>query len=198
MAPIVVVGSGLAGYTLVRELRKLDAVTPLLVVTRDDGAVYAKPMLSNALAAGRRADALASADAATFGAQHGATVMTRTAVEAIDAARGTIVVDAPGGARELSFSRVVLALGADAIRVPLDGDGAADVLSVNDLADYGRFRDAIVDRRHVTLLGAGLIGCEFANDLALAGYHVDVVDPSSQPLGRLLPEPLARLVQQRL
>ena len=48
MAPIVILGSGLAGYTLAREFRKLDPVTALVIVTRDDGAVYSKPMLSNA------------------------------------------------------------------------------------------------------------------------------------------------------
>ena len=60
MAPIVILGSGLAGYTVAREFRKLDAATPLVVVTRDDGAVYSKPMLSNALAGGRSAAALAT------------------------------------------------------------------------------------------------------------------------------------------
>jgi rubredoxin---NAD+ reductase len=198
VAPIVVVGSGLAGYALVRELRRLDSDLPLVVVTRDDGAAYSKPMLSNALAQRRTPATLASADAAAVAAQSGATVMTATEVVSIDRAGGRLLLSGPDGGGELSFSRLVLATGADPIRVSLDGDGAPDVLSVNDLGDYRRFRAAIDGRGHVTLLGAGLIGCEFANDLVQAGYRVDVVDPGSQPLGRLLPAPLGQRLRERL
>ena len=53
MKPIVVLGSGLAGYTLVRELRKLDRDIPITLVTRDSGDYYSKPMLSNAFAQGK-------------------------------------------------------------------------------------------------------------------------------------------------
>jgi rubredoxin---NAD+ reductase len=198
MSPIVVVGSGLAGYTLVRELRKLDAGVALVVVTRDDGHGYSKPMLSTALAAGRSPASLASADAATVAAQTGAVILTRTEVLAIDTARGAMTINGPDGLREQAFAALVMALGADPIRVPLDGDAGGAVLSVNDLDDYARFRAAIHGRRHVTLLGAGLIGCEFANDLVASGYEVDVIDPSPQPLGRLLPAPVAKVLRERL
>ena len=50
----------------------------------------------------------------------------------------------------------------------------------------------------VTILGAGLIGCEFANDLAVAGYRVSVIDISPQPLGRLLPQPGGAFLQHKL
>ena len=48
MNPLVIVGSGLAGYTLAREFRKLDPASPMVIVTRDDGRAYSKPVLSNA------------------------------------------------------------------------------------------------------------------------------------------------------
>ncbi len=63
MHPIVIVGSGLAGYTLLKEFRKRDTRTPVTLVTADGGAFYSKPNLSNALAAGRTAAALAGASA---------------------------------------------------------------------------------------------------------------------------------------
>ena len=53
MAPVVIVGSGLAGYTVAREFRKLEPAAPLVIVSRDDASFYSKPMLSNALAAGK-------------------------------------------------------------------------------------------------------------------------------------------------
>lgn len=183
MPPIVIVGSGLAGYTLLKEIRKRDATVPVTLVTADDGAFYAKPNLSNALAAGRTAAALASASAEEMAAGQNAAVLTHTRVTAIDPQRQRIHSD--GG--ELEYGKLVLALGADPIPHGLAGSGAADVLAVNDLADYAAFRSAIDGKKRITVLGGGLIGCEFANDLVHAGFAVDVVHLGGWPLERLLP-----------
>src|SRR5690606_27465416 len=78
------------------------------------------------------------------------------------------------------------------------GDGLDLVHSVNDLIDYGRFREALAGRRRVLILGGGLIGCEFANDLAIGGFEVEVVEPMGRCLPALLPEPAARAVQRGL
>lgn len=183
MSPIVIVGSGLAGYTLLKEIRKRDMDVPVTLVTADDGAFYSKPNLSNALATGRTAAALASASAEKMAADLNATVLTQTRVTAIDTQRQRIRT-ANG---EIEFSKLVLALGADPFPHGLSGGGAAGVLAVNDLADYAAFRSAIDGKRRVTVLGGGLIGCEFANDLVHAGFAVDVVHLGEWPLERLLP-----------
>jgi len=49
-AGIVIIGSGLAGYTVIRELRKMDKSAPITLVTKEPGYFYSKPMLSTALA----------------------------------------------------------------------------------------------------------------------------------------------------
>jgi rubredoxin-NAD+ reductase len=183
MHPIVIVGSGLAGYTLLKEIRKRDAATPVTLVTADDGAFYSKPNLSNALATGRTAAVLASASAEKMAADQNATVLTHTRVTAIDT-QGRRIHTENG---ELEYSKLVLALGADPFSHGLAGDGAVDVLTVNDLADYAAFRSALDGKQRVTVLGGGLIGCEFANDLVHAGYKVDVVHLGEWPLERLLP-----------
>ena len=183
MKPIIIVGSGLAGYTLLKEIRKRDSATPVTLVTADDGTFYSKPNLSNALTAGRTAAALAGASAERMAVEQNATVMTQTRVTAIDTAARRIRTDRG----ELDYSRLVLALGADPIPHGLDGDAADAVLAVNDLADYAVFRNALEGRRRVTVLGGGLIGSEFANDLAHAGFAVDVVHLGEWPLERLLP-----------
>ena len=181
--PIVIVGSGLAGYTLLKEIRKRDTATPVTLVTADDGAFYSKPNLSNALTAGKSAAALASASAEKMAADQNATILTHTRATAIDTATRRICTD--GG--ELEYSKLVLALGADPFPHGLSGSGAAGVLAVNDLADYAAFRSAIEGKQRITVLGGGLIGCEFANDLAHAGFAVDVVHLGGWPLERLLP-----------
>ena len=184
MNPIVIIGTGLAGYTLAREFRKLDADTPLVLISADDGAFYSKPMLSNAFAQGKDAAALVNTPAAKMAEQLDARILTQTRVTGIDTRSRQVVT----GQETIDYARLVLALGADPIRLPLDGDAADSVLSVNDLADYARFREALEQGPRVALLGAGLIGCEFANDLAGQGYTVDVIDLAPLPLGRLLPE----------
>jgi rubredoxin-NAD+ reductase len=183
MHPIVIVGSGLAGYTLLKEIRKRDTETPVTLVTADDGAFYSKPNLSNALATGRAAAALASASAEKMAADQNATVRAHTRVTAIDPQDRRIHTE--NG--ELEYSKLVLALGADPFPHGLAGSGAADVLAVNDLADYAAFRSAIDGKKRITVLGGGLIGCEFANDLVHAGFVVDVVHLGAWPLERLLP-----------
>ena len=183
MQAIVIVGSGLAGYTLLKEIRKRDTVTPVTLVTADDGAFYSKPNLSNALAAGKTAAVLAGASAEKMAADLNARVLAHTRVTAIDTQGQRIRTDHG----ELEYGKLVLALGADPFPHGLAGSGAAGVLAVNDLADYAAFRSAIDGKKHITVLGGGLIGSEFANDLAHAGFAVDVVHLGGWPLERLLP-----------
>lgn len=194
MEPIIIVGTGLAGYTLARELRKLDKAVPLTIVTRDDGAFYSKPMLSNALASGKTADALASQSSTQMAEQLAATILAAGEVGAIDPAQHTIQV----GARTLAYSKLVLAVGADPLRPPLAGDGAADVQSINDLTDYRRFRARLSTAKRVAIIGAGLIGCELANDLRLGGFEVTVVGRGAYPLDNLIPAPAGHALQHAL
>ena len=194
MEPIVIIGSGLAGYTVAREFRRLDPDAPLVMVSRDEANFYSKPMLSNALGAGKSAAQIANATAAQMAEQLKARILAGAEVESIDT--GSRIVRA--ATETLAYSKLVLALGADPISVPIAGDAAGEVLQVNDLAGYARFRAAIAGKRRIALLGAGLIGCEFANDLAAAGYRVEVIDPAPGPLGRLLPEAAAERVRKAL
>lgn len=194
MQPVVIIGSGLAGYNVAREFRKLDKETPLTVMTADGGEFYSKPTLSNALAANKTPAAIPINTSAQMAAQLDATVRTRTRVTAIDTDAHHIRV----GEETLPYSRLVFALGADQIRVPIEGGAAAAVLSVNSLDDYARFRTAIEGRTRVTVIGAGLIGCEFANDLSPAGHKVDVVDIAEQPLPRLLPHNAGTFLREKL
>lgn len=194
-SPIVILGSGLAGYSAARELRKLDKATPLVVVSRDHAGFYSKPMLSNALASGKTAEMLVMKPVEKMIEELGAVVRARTEAARIDTnARTVHCIDG----EVFAYRDLVLAVGADPIRLPLAGDGAADVLSVNDLDDYARFAKRLEGARKVAILGGGLIGCEFANDLLARGIAPTVVDPAAAALSRLLPPAASAWLQAKL
>ena len=197
-APVVIVGTGLAGYGIAREFRKHDSDTPLILVTEDDGRAYSKPMLSTGYTKDMDAQALTQNDAGAMATALAASVWTMTRVKAIDAARKVLrLADSDS---EVHYRDLVLALGADVISPPVGGDATERVYSVNDLMDYDDFRTAMerLAVRRVMIIGDGLIGCEFTNDLLNGGYEVDVVDPLAHCLPALLPEPCARAVQEAL
>ena len=191
---IVIIGSGLAGYTVAREIRKLDKATPVTLITREPGYFYSKPMLSTALASKKEAMQLVSTATDGMAKQLEMTILGECNVSEIDSNTQTIKTSKG----DLPYGKLVMALGADQIRLPLQGNAANEVFTVNDLEEYARFRTAIVGKKKVAILGAGLIGCEFANDLVLGGYEVDVIDLAPQALGRLLPEAAALELQGKL
>lgn len=185
MKPIIIVGAGMAAYTIARELRKLDKAVPVLIITADNGGFYSKPMLSNAFAQKKLAEQLITQSAAQMGEQLGANIMTGVSVDKIDTAGKKI--DTSAGV--FDYEKLVLAVGAQPIRLQIAGDAAQEVLSVNHIDDYAAFRASLLpqqrDAARVAILGAGLIGCEFADDLAAHGHAVTLIDPNALPLAAL-------------
>lgn len=194
MQPIVIIGSGLAGYTVLRELRKRDQATPVTLICADDGHFYSKPNLSNALVAGKSAEQLVNTPREKMAADLNVQIVANTRVTAVDTA-GRKVRWSDG---ETAYSKLILALGADPIPHGLTGPGAERVFAVNDLQDYASFRAALKPGGKVAILGGGLIGSEFANDLAAAGYAVEVVHLGPWPLERLIPEQVGRALADAL
>lgn len=198
---VVIVGSGLAGYNLARELRKADAEVSIVVVSQDQAGFYSKPMLSNALAGKKTATSLVMKPAEKMAEELRARILPQTQVIGIDTASQTITLSSGDS---LPYRDLVLAVGAHQIHVPLAGDAAEAVISVNDLDDFARFAEALDAQPHgqavqrVVILGAGLIGCEFANDLLARGIHATVIDPADRALSRLLPAQASQALQSKL
>ena len=193
-APVVIVGTGLAGYNLAREFRKLDSETPLLLITSDDGRSYSKPMLSTGFGKNKEADGLSMATPEAMAEQLKAQVRTHTRISGIDPGHKQLWI----GEEAVPYRDLVLAWGAQTVQVPVEGDAQDAIFPINDLEDYARFRAAAAGKRRVLILGAGLIGCEFANDLIAGGYEVDVVAPCEQVMPTLLHPAAAAAVQAGL
>ncbi|MDO9321780.1 MAG: FAD-dependent oxidoreductase [Pseudomonas sp.] len=193
-APVVIIGTGLAGYNLAKEFRKLDAQTPLLLITADDGRSYSKPMLSTGFGKNKDADGLSMAEVGAMAEQLNAEIRTHTRISGIDPGHQQLWI----GDEAVAYRDLILAWGAEVIRVPVAGDAQDAVFPINDLEDYARFRAAAAGKKRVLLLGAGLIGCEFANDLSLGGYSVELVAPCEQVMPGLLHPAAAAAVQAGL
>ncbi|WP_251962142.1 FAD-dependent oxidoreductase [Pseudomonas sp. Marseille-Q5299] len=190
-SPVVIIGTGLAGYNVAREFRKLDGDTPLLLITADDGRSYSKPMLSTGFAKQKDADGLCMAEPGAMAEQLKAVIRTHTRISGIDPGHKRLWI----GEEAVEYRDLVLAWGAQTVQVPVEGDGADHVFPVNDLEDYARLRAAAAGKQRVLILGAGLIGCEFANDMRLGGFEVDVVAPCEQVMPTLLHPAAAAAVQ---
>lgn len=194
MSTLVIVGTGLAGYNIAKEFRKLDAERPMLLISTEDGRNYSKPMLSTGYAKGKDADALAMNSVEQMREQLKAEIRTGVRVNAIDRVAKTIQVEG----ETIAYGDLVLALGADVFRPPLDGDGLAQVYSINNLEDYADFRKAAEGKKKVIIIGGGLIGCEFANDLSVGWMSAEVIEPVGRVLPSLLPERASEAVANGL
>ena len=192
---IVIIGTGMAGYSLAREIRKTAPDVQLVLITADNGYSYPKPALSNALIQGKSPEQIISADASTMAERLNAVIHTHTRVVSVDSTAHTIETDTAG---IIPYDQLVLATGARPIRLPFKGDAADDLLSVNDIEEYGEFRAQLENAQRVAIIGPGLIGCEFANDLAASGRSVCVIGPDPYPISTLLPEQAGRTLQQGL
>lgn len=195
--PVIIIGTGIAGYSLAKEFRKGDKTTPLVMITSDDGRNYSKPMLSTGFTRKTTADGLATSDAGSMGDHLQASIWTMTKVTKIDTDAQTIELN---HVTVLPYCKLVLAWGADVIRPPLKGDGLDLVYSINDLMDYGDFRNSLqeTNAKKILIIGGGLIGSEFSNDLANGGFEVEAVDPLGYSLPTLLPEVAGKAVQGAL
>jgi rubredoxin-NAD+ reductase len=191
---IVVVGSGLAGFGVLRELRRLSPDAHLTLVTLEDGHFYSKPALSTALAKGKTAETLVTSSAEKIALQLRLDARIGREALAIDRAGKALLTS--GG--PVPYDSLVLATGAVPVRPPVAGEAAHRAISVNQLEHYAQFRNELPGDARVLIMGSGLVGTEFANDLITSGYRPVVVDMLPLPLAQLVPPPVGAKVRDAL
>lgn len=191
--PVVIVGSGHAGYGLAQAIRQRDPHAEIIVLTRESGHLYSKPALSIATSLGRSVESLIAESPFEIERRLRIRVYPYCDVHAINSASHTLTTSMG----EMPYAKLVLALGASPVRLGVRGRGDA-LLSVNNLDDYRALRRQLEGATRVAIIGDGLIGCEFANDLATSGYQVSVVGIGRWPLERLLPHAAGVHLQRAL
>jgi rubredoxin-NAD+ reductase len=151
-------------------------------------------MISTGFGNNKDADGLSMAEPGTMAEQLNAEVRTHTRVSGIDPGHKRLWI----GEEAVHYRDLILAWGAQTVSVPVEGNAGDAIFPINDLEDYVRFRAAAAGKRRVLILGVGLIGCEFANDLIVGGHEVDLVAPCEQVMPTLLHPAAAAAVQTGL
>ncbi len=190
---VVIVGAGHSGWAVAEALRALDLEVQITIVSACQGDRYLKPELSIAMSRGATRETLVRESASAAAQRLGVRLWPETFVVGLSptlhqlrTTRGT-----------LHFSHLVLAQGArPATPAALP---ASLCWRINDLAGWsGLHRKLSHGRRHVAIIGAGMVGCELADDFVRSGHQVTLMDIQAEPLAAWLPEVAARRLRAGL
>lgn len=201
MSHLVVIGGSDAGVSAALRAREVDPDLDVTVLVADDFpnfSICGLPFFHS----GEVADwhSLAHRTLPELEAS-GASFLLRHRATAIDADRKTVSVDAPDGAKKISYDRVVIATGAAPFRPPITGLGSSRVFFLHSMADTFRLQEHLQSARPTSavVVGTGYIGVEMADALVRRGLRVMMVGRSEavlptvdSPLGRRVEEELAK------
>jgi len=182
IAPIVLVGGGLAAATAAATLRESAYDGEIVVYAAEPHLPYERPGLSKGYLAGEKdADSLLVHPASWY-AEHDVEVRTATRVDSIDADAHTATA---GGASQ-PYSRLLIATGATPRHLPAADESGAPVAYLRTREDSDRLRSVLAPGRRIAILGGGFLGLEVAAAARTAGAEVTVLEALDQPLLRVL------------
>lgn len=189
--PLVIVGSGMAAYALIKEIRKFDQAMRILVVTSEEGRAYSKPLLSTGFSRNKTAEELCSDSHEDMQVKFNIHIEAHTDVTRIDT-ECKIISTASG--KQFNYEKLVLATGASPYIPPIPG--IQQSYQINNLKDYETFRTQLNGKKRIAIIGAGLVGCEFTHDLNASNHDITLIDIADTPLQRLLPLTCSDLLYQ--
>lgn len=189
---IVIVGGGAAGFAAAEMLRRRDFSGQLTMLSSDDDAPYDRPNLSKDYLAGTAEEAWIPMRSPKFYTARNIDLQLRTTAERIDPdARSVIASDG----RSFPFDRLLLATGAEPVRLSIPGADLPHVFMLRSLADSRAIIDHLNNARSAVVVGAGFIAMEVAASLRARGLEVHLVAPGATPLERVLGPELGRFIR---
>ena len=189
---IVIVGGGAAGVSAAEMARRRGYDGPVALISADADPPVDRPNLSKDFLAGEAQDDWIPLWGNDFYEEHRIDLTLNRRVTAIATAKRTIRLD---DGSERQYGALLLATGADPVRLPIPGAQDDRVRYLRSFADSRAIVERATTARRVVVAGASFIGLEVAASLRARGIAVDVVAPESTPLEKVMGVEVGRLVR---
>ncbi|MFN7981911.1 MAG: FAD-dependent oxidoreductase [Vicinamibacterales bacterium] len=189
---VVIVGGGAAGHAAADMLRRQGYEGPVTILSADADPPVDRPNLSKDFLEGTAPDEWMPLWPAERYRDHNIDVDLTSRVTSIDTGARALSLD---NHTTRSFGALLLATGAEPIRVPINGAPADRVLYLRSFADSRLIVEHAKASTHVVVIGASFIGLEAAMALRSRGIAVDVVAPDKVPLERVLGPEVGQFVR---
>jgi NADPH-dependent 2,4-dienoyl-CoA reductase/sulfur reductase-like enzyme/nitrite reductase/ring-hydroxylating ferredoxin subunit len=180
---IVIVGGGAAGFAAAEMLRRREFRGSIVMLSSDAATPVDRPNLSKDYLAGSAPEDWIPLSPDSFYDEAGIELRLNTEVTGIDT-KARHVVTASGG--KLAYDRLLLATGAEPVRLATPGADQPHVHTLRSLADCRAIIDAAKGTRCALVIGASFIGLEVAAALRARKIEVHVVAPEKRPMERVL------------
>ena len=191
-ASVVIVGGGAAGLAAADMLRKEGYPGPVKLISADDFPPCDRPNLSKDYLAGTAPDEWIPLRADSYYSDRQIELLLEARVSSLDPGGRRVRLD---DGREFGFGALLLATGADPVRLEIPGATAAQIGYLRSFADARALVARARNARRVIVVGASFIGLEVAASLRERGIEVHVVGPESVPMLRVLGEEAGRFIQ---
>jgi NADPH-dependent 2,4-dienoyl-CoA reductase/sulfur reductase-like enzyme/nitrite reductase/ring-hydroxylating ferredoxin subunit len=191
-ASVLIVGTGAAAAAAAERLREEGYQGPVSMIGAEADGPIDRPNLSKDFLAGTAPEDWMPLRSPGFYAAQGIEVVTARRVIAIDVAGHRVRLD---GGEERPYGALLLATGAEPVRLPVPGPDLPLVHYLRSLADSRAIIAAAEASERAVVVGAGFIGLEVAASLRARGLQVAVVAPEAAPLAALLGPEVAALIR---
>jgi apoptosis-inducing factor 3 len=180
---IVIVGGGAAGFAAAEMLRREGFAGALTLLSVDADAPYDRPNCSKDYLAGNAPEDWMPLRPAEFYKDQAIDLRLRTEVKGIDSKARQVTL---ANGEALAFDKLLLATGAEPVRLDFLGAREPHVHVLRSLADSRAIIANANTARHAVIIGASFIGLEAAAALRARDIEVHVVAPERRPLERVL------------
>jgi NADPH-dependent 2,4-dienoyl-CoA reductase/sulfur reductase-like enzyme/nitrite reductase/ring-hydroxylating ferredoxin subunit len=180
---IVIVGGGAAGFAAAELLRRDGYGGEVTMLSNDTALPVDRPNLSKDYLAGSAPEDWIPLRPDSFYADSKIDLRLGTEVASINTKAREVVL---GDGKTVAYDRLLLATGAEPVRLPIPGADLPHVHTLRSLADSRAIIAHAKDAKRAVVIGASFIGLEVAASLRAREIEVHVVAPEQRPMERIL------------